>query len=237
MSSKTLTIIIPTYNEKKNIYNLIENILKIIKIKKLQIVVVDDDSKDGTYLELKKIKKKYKNFFYIVRKNKKRDLTKSVILGFGKSKYHNILVMDADFQHNPLDIIKLIKIFFSSKYDFVIGCRRFDQNLKKNLKLMRFYSSLIITYIFNLLLGYKTSDPMSGFFIFKKKIFLRNKKKLYGSGFKILTDLIYSEKNLKIKDIYINFDLRKYNKSKMNFKIISQIIILFFQKYYTKIFR
>jgi dolichol-phosphate mannosyltransferase len=237
MSSKTLTIIIPTYNEKKNIYNLIENILKIIKIKKLQIVVVDDDSKDGTYLELKKIKKKYKNFFYIVRKNKKRDLTKSVILGFGKSKYHNILVMDADFQHNPLDIIKLIKIFFSSKYDFVIGCRRFDQNLKKNLKLMRFYSSLIITYIFNLLLGYKTSDPMSGFFIFKKKIFLRNKKKLYGSGFKILTDLIYSEKNLKIKDIYINFDLRKYNKSKMNFKIILQIIILFFHKYYTKIFK
>jgi len=78
---------------------------------------------------------------------------------------------------------------------------------------------------------------MSGFFIFKKTIFLRNKKKLYGSGFKILTDLIYSEKNLKIKDIYINFDLRKYNKSKMNFKIISQIIILFFQKYYTKIFR
>jgi dolichol-phosphate mannosyltransferase len=237
MSSKTLTIIIPTYNEKKNIYNLIENILKIIKIKKLQIVVVDDDSKDGTYLELKKIKKKYKNFFYIVRKNKKRDLTKSVILGFAKSKYHNILVMDADFQHNPLDIIKLIKIFFSSKYDFVIGCRRFDQNLKKNLKLMRFYSSLIITYIFNLLLGYKTSDPMSGFFIFKKKIFLRNKKKLYGSGFKILTDLIYSEKNLKIKDIYINFDLRKYNKSKMNFKIILQIIILFFHKYYTKIFK
>ena len=237
MSSKTLTIIIPTYNEKKNIYNLIEKILKIIKIKKLQIVVVDDDSKDGTYLELKKIRKKYKNFFYIVRKNKKRDLTKSVILGFDKSKYHNILVMDADFQHNPLDIIKLIKIFFSSKYDFVIGCRRFDQNLKKNLKLMRFYSSLIITYIFNLLLGYKTSDPMSGFFIFKKKIFLRNKKKLYGSGFKILTDLIYSEKNLKIKDIYINFDLRKYNKSKMNFKIILQIIILFFHKYYTKIFK
>ena len=215
MSSKTLTIIIPTYNEKKNIYNLIENILKIIKIKKLQIVVVDDDSKDGTYLELKKIKKKYKNFFYIVRKNKKRDLTKSVILGFAKSKYHNILVMDADFQHNPLDIIKLIKIFFSSKYDFVIGCRRFDQNLKKNLKLMRFYSSLIITYIFNLLLGYKTSDPMSGFFIFKKKIFLRNKKKLYGSGFKILTDLIYSEKNLKIKDIYINFDLYSHANSRL----------------------
>ena len=171
MSSKTLTIIIPTYNEKKNIYNLTKKILKVVKLKKLQIIVIDDDSKDGTYFELKKIRKKYKNFFYIVRKNNKRDLTKSVILGFSKSKYDNILVMDADFQHNPLDISKLIKMFFSSKYDFVIGCRKFDQNLKKNLKLMRFYSSLIITYIFNLLLGYKTSDPMSGFFIFKKKNF------------------------------------------------------------------
>lgn len=238
MILQKLSIIIPTYNEKKNIYNLVKKILKIVKIKNLEILVVDDDSTDGTNTELKKIKKKYSNLFsYKVRKRKKRDLSKSVSLGFKMAKYPNILVMDADFQHNPLDLNRLIKKFYLSNYDFVIGCRKFDKKLKKNLKLIRFYSSVIIIYIFNLFLGFKTSDPMSGFFIFKKQIFVRNKNRLYGSGFKILTDLIYSEENLKIKDIYINFDTRKYNKSKMNFKIIFQIIILFFQKFYIRILR
>ena len=58
MTLKTLSIVIPTYNEKKNIYDLVKKILKVIKIKKLEIIVVDDDSTDGTNIELKKIKKK-----------------------------------------------------------------------------------------------------------------------------------------------------------------------------------
>ena len=237
MTLKTLSIVIPTYNEKKNIYDLVKKILKVIKIKKLEIIVVDDDSTDGTNIELKKIKKKYNKFLYLIRKSDKRDLSKSVSLGFKIAKYPNILVMDADFQHNPIYLNKLIKIFYLSEYDFVIRCRKFDKKLKKKLKFIRFYSSVIITSIFNLLLGFKTSDPMSGFFIFKKEFFVRNKKKLYGSGFKILTDLIYTEEDLKIKDIFIDFDIRKYNKSKMNFKIISQIVILFFQKFYIRIFK
>ena len=238
MIEKTLSIIIPTYNEKKNIYDLVKKILKSVVIKKIQIIVIDDESTDGTYIELKKIKKNYnKKFFYKVRRNTNRDLTKSLIIGFMISKYPNILVMDADFQHNPSDINHLTNEFFLNNREVVVGCRKFDKKLKKNLRLIRFYSSYILSYLFNLLLGYKTSDPMSGFFIFKKKIFIQNRKKLYGSGFKILTDLIYSTNNLNIKDIYIDFDVRKYNVSKMNFKIIFQIIIIFFQKFYIKNFR
>jgi len=76
---------------------------------------------------------------------------------------------------------------------------------------------------------------MAGFFIFKKNIYKKNNS-YFGKGFKILMDLIYSSKNqLKIKDVYINFKLRKYNKSKMNFKIliylIQFIIIKFFKRF------
>ena len=75
---------------------------------------------------------------------------------------------------------------------------------------------------------------MSGFFIFKKKIFLRSKNKLYNSGFKILFDIIFSYNNINVLDYKINFGKRKFNKSKLNFKIILEIIILIIFKFFQK---
>ena len=74
-------------------------------------------------------------------------------------------------------------------------------------------------------MGNKTNDPMSGFFLFKKKIFTENKNKLYGRGYKILADIIYSsKKDLKIVDYTIDFDRRKSGKSKMDIKILFLLI-------------
>ena len=75
-----------------------------------------------------------------------------------------------------------------------------------------------------------TSDPMSGFFVVKKKIFILNKKRLYGEGFKILFDLIYNHHNIIVTDHLIKFDLRRKNKSKMNLKVINHIVILIMKK-------
>ena len=67
---------------------------------------------------------------------------------------------------------------------------------------------------------------MSGFFIFKKKIFLKNKKLFYGKGYKILADFIYNIPDIKVSEIYINFRSRKKGSSKMSLKVL--IILLFF---------
>ena len=143
--------------------------------------------------------------------------------------------MDGDFQHHPRFILKMFKTYFESNYDFVIGSR--DLFNRKNLglsKIRRFFSIILIILI-NVLLGNRTKDPMSGFFIFKKKIFTRNKKKLFSYGYKILSDLIYSSKEkLRIKDITINFDRRISGKSKMSpsilFILLTFILIRFFKK-------
>jgi dolichol-phosphate mannosyltransferase len=74
-------------------------------------------------------------------------------------------------------------------------------------------------------------DPMSGFFLFKKKIYKKNKNKLFLSGFKILADLIYSRNNYKIKDIEIKFDYRIKGKSKLNIKILLILIKFIFLRY------
>ena len=108
---------------------------------------------------------------------------------------------------------------------------------KHNLSFFRLSASRILILLVNFFLGKKTSDPMSGFFIFKKKIFSNNKRKLYNRGYKILMDLIYiNTEKKKIFDVDINFDNRKKGASKMNLKILISLINMIIYKIYGKIF-
>ena len=98
-----LSIIIPIFNEAKNIKVLIPRIynnLKNIKHKKIQIILVDDNSNDNIDEVFSKLKKNFKSIYLFKRKTN-RDLSKSCILGFNKSTSENILVMDGDLQHDP----------------------------------------------------------------------------------------------------------------------------------------
>jgi len=224
-----LSIIIPVLNEGKNIAKLVEEIKKekkFLNLSNLELIIIDDNSTDDSEIILRKIKKKNKFLKYYVRKNKKKDLTKSCLLGFNKALYPNILVMDGDLQHPPKFIKHMLNIFISGNYDFVIGTRNLLKKKDPGLSYIRYVSSLFIIIIINFLLGNKTKDPMSGFFIFKKEIYKKNKKNLYGVGYKILADLIYSSNNtLKITDKDIFFDKRRSGKSKMNIWVLFQLII------------
>ena len=226
------SIIIPSYKEKENLKKIIPLISKSLSKKEFifEIIVVDDNSKDGTNEAFGKLKKKFKNIKLFVRKNKFRDLTLSCIQGFKLSKFNNILVMDADLQHNPHYLNLLIKRFNNEKIDFLVACRDFKDKSKVKVNFTRFFLSKILIILFNFLLGFKTNDPMSGFFIFKKKIFIENKSKLFSRGYKILADLIYSSKSeLKIKDQFIVFDQRDMSSSKLNLRILLLVLIFLFR--------
>ena len=232
-----LSVVIPVFNEGKNLVKLVEEIRKekkLLNLSNFELIIIDDDSTDNSKIILNKIERKNKFFRYYIRRNKKRDLTKSCLLGFDKAIYSNILVMDGDLQHPPRFIKRLLNFFISGEYDVVVGTR----NLKKKdlgLSYIRYFSSLILILIINFLLGTKTKDPMSGFFLFKKKIYKKNKKKLYGAGYKILADLIYSSSDkLKIADKDIFFDKRKSGKSKMNISVLLQLIIFVMTKFFKR---
>tara|TARA_B100000378_G_scaffold267885_1_gene254565 strand:+ start:50 stop:754 length:705 start_codon:yes stop_codon:yes gene_type:complete len=223
---KKISIIIPIYKEKKNIIELTNRIRKNLKSKIYEIIFVDDNSNDGTKKILQELKKKYKNFNFIVRK-KKRDLTQSCFDGIEKSKYELILIMDGDLQHNPKYIPKLLNIYNSRNADIVIATRDLLYGKNPGLNYFRRLFSIALIGLFSILIGSKSKDPMSGYFLFKKKIYNRNKKKYFGKGYKILADILYnSSKNLKIIDYNIEFGHRLKNKSKMSFKIL--IILLEF---------
>jgi dolichol-phosphate mannosyltransferase len=232
-----ISIIIPIYNEEKNIGRLIDKIIRIIKkkIKNFEILVIDDNSADNSKLIIEQKIKKHKQLKYILRKGKK-DLSMSVIHGLNISNYENIIVMDGDLQHDPFYIESFLKIFSKKNSDFIIGSRNFKSyNSIQNLSYIRYLSSKFVILINNFFLKINLKDPMSGFFFFKKKIYEKNKSKLYGRGFKILLDLIVthnlnSSKKLNIDEFFINFKTRSYGKSKLNLRVIIYYFLFLFKR-------
>ena len=227
------TIVIPVYNEAKNLGILVAKIYKELKNIKFELIIVDDSSNDGTTKILKKFKKK--NFKHIIRK-KERDLSKSCIDGFKKASSKNIIVMDGDLQHKPSDIKKFLNVFYKNRPDFVVGTRDLFKNKKHNLSFLRLFASRILILVVSSLLGNKTSDPMSGFFMFKKKIFVKSQRKLIKKGYKVLLDLLYiNNQKIKVIDVKINFDSRMKGKSKMSLKILLYLISMISSKFINRV--
>jgi dolichol-phosphate mannosyltransferase len=226
MNFPKFTIIIPIFNEKKNIVELLKNITLKVKKLKFEIFLIDDDSTDGSQELITNYIKNKDDIYLIKRRKKPRDLSLSCIDGFKRSKKKFILVMDGDGQHDPKYINTMVRTINKNDLDIVVGSRELFSRKVQGLNFFRKISSKILILLINFLFGNKTNDPMSGFFIFKREIFLKNKNKLFSKGYKILFDLITVDKKLKIKDIEINFLKRDKGYSKMDFKIV---LILFFQ--------
>ena len=229
-----LSIIIPALNEEKNIRPLTNKIIKNLKKIKFEIIFVDDQSEDNSKVILTNLSKKFKFFNPIFRK-KNRDLTQSCFDGIKKAKYRNILIMDADLQHDPRYILKMLKLF-DYNYDIVIGARKLVYGKNKGLSEFRRFASVILIFLFKVF-DINTSDPMSGFFLFKKEIYSNNKKFFFGKGFKILADILVNSKTkLKTKDVFIDFKRRYESKSKMNYKILLILIQFYLKSVLKKLF-
>ena len=140
--------------------------------------------------------------------------------------------MDGDLQHSPKDIYKLIKKYELTKCDIVIGSRKLTNAKEVNLNPLRFFLSTLLNMKFNFIFKKEFIDPMSGFFILKKKIYNDIKNELVLFGYKILIDIILShKKKLKIEEIFINFKERNKGFSKMRIKILIQLITFIIIKF------
>ncbi len=197
--SKT-SIIIPTYNEAENIKILIPKIKQLTRKLNIEIIVVDDNSPDGTYKVAKKLATKA-----ILRT--KRGLATAVIEGFRHASGNIIIVMDADLSHPPELIPKLIKAM--DNHLLAIATRK----QTKNWPLKRKITSTIATSLARPLT--KAKDPMSGFFALKKSAIPKNLKPL---GYKILLELIVRSNIKNYVEIPFIFKDRELGKSKLTIK-------------------
>ena len=166
MKPLSLSIVLPTYNEKENIVNLINQILEISKdIENKEIIVVDDNSSDGTYLSCKVAFEKNDVVKLILRKNNK-GLANSIGDGIKFSKGQNIIIMDTDLTHDPKLIPKLI--YLIQKFD-VVSCSRFCAGgLMENRP--HYYLSFSFNLLLRIILKTQIQDNLGGFFCINKKV-------------------------------------------------------------------
>ena len=182
------SVILPTFNESGHIIQLVKRISNIFfkKRQKFEIIVVDDNSTDGTAKKVKEFISKTKNLKLIIRK-KKRNLADSINDGIKNSKNNYIIWLDADFQHPP----KYIKNFINKKNSRVIVCSRFLKNSKRYFqdkknkkKSINENQSVFFNKLCNLFLFKDFTDYTSGFICIEKSLIKRCKLQgFYGDYF------------------------------------------------------
>ena len=213
-----VSIILPTFNEGKNISVLLAEINKVMSVSNFDYeCIFVDDSNDNTEEIIKKEAKKYKNVFLIKRQGEeaKSGLTMAFRRGFSDATGDFIVCMDTDLQHPPNKIIDLVKALNNLPIDVAV-CSRYASG-GSAAGLDNFYRRLvskISTYITWILLPAtrRTSDPMTGFFAFRKN--LLNQVSFSSYGFKILVELLTSLGSPAVFDIPFKFRKRNEEKSK-----------------------
>ena len=218
---------IPTYNEKENIANLINEILKL-KINNLHIVVVDDNSPDGTWKIVQNISKKQKNVHLLLRKkNKGRGSAgRDGFIYCLKNKADIVVEMDADFSHNPKYIPLMLKEI--KNYDIILGSRQIEQGKDIGRSSVRKLITKLANLYIRLMLGLNVKDCNSGFRCFKREILEKIKpEKIESKGPSIVQEVLFKAhlKNAKIKEIPIVFINRKNGISKLGLK---QLMLAYF---------
>jgi len=209
-----ISIVIPTKNEENNILPLFKEIKKFLK-KDFEIILADSNSQDKTKETALLVSKKLKiKFRYFNTKNK--DLSNSAVYGFKKARGKYIVLMDADLQHPPSLILKMLKEIKKNNADVIIASRFLKKSKIKFSWHRRFIARLFRLFISFFIPKIKIKDPATGFFLFKSKII--KKVKLKPKGFRTLIELLLKTKTRKVIEIPFIFQDRKKDKSKLGIK-------------------
>ena len=215
MNEIEVSIIVPTYKEAQNIYPLSGQIDQAMKDAKLtyEIIVVDDDSKDGIIEAVEKIKDRY-NIKLKVRKDEK-GLSSAVIAGFGMVTGELIVVMDADLSHPPSKIPELVVPILDGNSDFMIGSRFVKGGSAPHFNWYRKLNAWVSKMIARPFT--RASDPMAGFFAFHRRL-LKPGLELNPLGFKIGLEMIVKASPKRISEVPIQFRERQFGESKLSLK-------------------
>ncbi|HUC96003.1 MAG TPA: polyprenol monophosphomannose synthase [Candidatus Saccharimonadia bacterium] len=229
-------IAIPTYNEAGNIEKLVTEIYRqLSKLSNLQVMVlvIDDDSPDGTADIVRKISKKISNKNFqvnVLQRTMKDGFGRAYIAGFHellKSKPDYIIQMDADLSHNPVYLPAFVKA--ASKYDFIVGSRYVSGGETPDWTFSRKILSRAGNFYTRAILGSKISDYTGGFNMFSTPLMKRiDPDTIDSAGYGFLIDLKYRGiKNASsVHEIPIVFNDRQHGTSKMPKSTIVKNLIL-----------
>ena len=221
-------IIIPTYNEGENIIKIIESIFTIHQ--DINVLVVDDNSPDGTSSKVKEVISKFNKKLNLITRKSKMGLGTAYLEGFNwaiNNNFSYIISMDADFSHDPSDILRLYDSCTNQKNDICIGSRYIKGINVVNWPLQRIILSYFASLYVRLVTGMNIKDPTSGFVCYSVKSLKKldlNEVKFNGYAFQIEMKFKLFLKKLRLTEIPIIFTDRKFGKSKLNSSIIGEAV-------------
>lgn len=221
-------IIIPTFNEKENIENIIKKVFSLKK--EFNILIVDDNSLDGTANIVKTLQKKYPKKLFIQERSEKLGLGTAYIHGFNwalKKDYEFVFEMDADFSHNPDDLIKLYDVVKNNDGDLAIGSRYVKGVNIVNWPMSRLLLSFFASKYVKIITGMPIHDSTAGFKCYKKKVLQKiklDKIQFVGYAFQIEMKFKAHSNGFKLIEIPIIFTDRTKGESKMSLSIVWEAI-------------
>jgi dolichol-phosphate mannosyltransferase len=230
-------IISPTYNEKKNIKSLIESVFNIDE--NYHILIIDDNSPDGTADIVKELQLKYKNL-YLEERPGKAGLGTAYKYGFNwalKRNYDNIVQMDADLSHDPIEIKEMVRLLNS--YDLVVGSRYINGVSVVHWPIKRLLLSYGANVYARIVTGLPIKDSTGGFKAWKRKVLDSidlNGVKSQGYSFQIEMNWRAWQKKYSIFEHPIIFADRTIGESKMSKKIMFEAIIVIWRMRIWKLF-
>lgn len=243
MSSDSV-VIIPTYNEKENIELIVRAVFDLPK--RFDVLIVDDGSPDGTASIVRNLQQEYAESLFLLERSGKQGLGTAYILGFHWATdkgYDFVIEMDADFSHNPKDLMRLYQACATDGADLAIGSRYVGNvinvvNWPIGRVLMSYYAS---SYV-RLVTGMKVFDTTAGFKCYRRKVLETidlDAIRFKGYAFQIEMKFTAWKCGFVIKEVPIIFSNRELGVSKMNggilneafFGVIKLKLRSFFKKY------
>jgi len=221
-------VIIPTYNEKENIENIIRATFS--QKKAFDILVVDDNSPDGTSKLVKELQKEFPKSLFLEIRKEKNGLGAAYIHGFKwalERNYDYIIEMDADFSHNPKDLVRLYNACVKKGADVSIGSRYSKGVNVVNWPMKRVLLSYFASKYVQIITGMPFHDTTAGFVCYNRKVLETlklDKIRFIGYAFQIEMKFKAWKHGFNIQEVSVIFTDRTLGESKMSKTIITEAI-------------
>lgn len=225
-----LSIIVPTFNEVGNVSLLLEKIAAVMDGVHWEVIFVDDNSPDGTAGHVRALAAQDSRVRCVHRIGR-RGLSSACVEGFLASAAPYLAVMDADLQHDEAILPDLYKAVHREGYDLAVGSRYIEGGGFGSWEQSRVNKSQFATKLSKIVTKADLSDPMSGFFMFKREVFESAQPKLSSIGFKILLDMFVScPHEIKYKEVAFEFRERQVGESKLDSSAVWEYFMLLADK-------
>jgi dolichol-phosphate mannosyltransferase len=240
---KQCIVIIPTFNEKDNIESMVHKVMSLDNV--FDLLIIDDNSPDGTADIVKNLQAEYNGRLHLLQRSEKLGLGTAYIAGFKwvlERDYQFIFEMDADFSHNPDDLLKLYEVCHAEGADLAIGSRYKSGVNVVNWPIGRVIMSYYASKYVRCITGMKIYDTTAGFKCYRRRVLQQiNFDKIHFKGYAFQIEMKYTVFKMggKIIEVPIIFTDRKHGTSKMSggifneafFGVIKMKFFSFFRKY------